>query len=145
MSHWRTTSRSVILRTIADAPPGTDISALFKLVSKAYPFGERKMHPYKIWLSEVGRARRERERLTGVRDRNPLHVNCRACGARIGTPCRPAEHFAETLQIARDAEEWDNRPDIAAQIRLQAFHEVRRVAVGLVPSNETLPLFAGAR
>jgi len=26
-------------------------------ISKAYPFGQRKMHPYKIWLSEVKAAK----------------------------------------------------------------------------------------
>ena len=26
-------------------------------ISKAYPFGQRRMHPYKIWLSEVRAAK----------------------------------------------------------------------------------------
>jgi len=33
---------------------------LYKKISEAYPFGERKYHPYKIWLDEVHKAiRRE--------------------------------------------------------------------------------------
>jgi len=32
-----------------------DMKALRKALRDAYPFGQRKMHPYKVWCSEVKR------------------------------------------------------------------------------------------
>lgn len=52
-SYWRTKSRNVILAAIKDGrDQGLEGKALEKHVSAAYPFGERAMHPYKIWLNE---------------------------------------------------------------------------------------------
>tara|TARA_Y100000310_G_scaffold38796_1_gene36318 strand:- start:3895 stop:4143 length:249 start_codon:yes stop_codon:yes gene_type:complete len=46
-----------VIATIADANVDADVDAdevqLRQLISRAYPFGERAMHPYKIWLEEV--------------------------------------------------------------------------------------------
>lgn len=53
MSYWRTKSRSVITAALKDGrDKGLEGKALEKHVSEAYPFGERAMHPYKIWLNE---------------------------------------------------------------------------------------------
>lgn len=53
MSHWRTTSRKVILAALESGrKAGLEGKALEKHVSDAYPFGERAMLPYKIWLNE---------------------------------------------------------------------------------------------
>lgn len=54
MASWRMKAARVIRSTI-EANQGLDAIALRKAVSDAYPFGERKYHPYKIWLSEVNR------------------------------------------------------------------------------------------
>ena len=58
-SSWRIKSAQVIYKIIKENP-GVTIKELHKKISEAYPFGERKYHPYKIWLDEVHRAiRRE--------------------------------------------------------------------------------------
>lgn len=51
MSSWREQSAAVIARVVAEV--GTDDQkALKKALFEAYPFGERKYHPYKIWCEE---------------------------------------------------------------------------------------------
>lgn len=53
-SSWRPIARRVIQRVIAEV--GRDDEArLRKAISAAYPFGDRKHYPYKIWLDEVQR------------------------------------------------------------------------------------------
>ena len=42
----------MIRKVIADNH-GVSDKVLKKKISEAYPFGERAMHPYKIWLSAV--------------------------------------------------------------------------------------------
>lgn len=60
--------------------------AIIKSIDRAYPFGERKYLPYKMWLE----ARRE---VIADLDGGQLAVNlnrrCPACGAKPGKPCRP--------------------------------------------------------
>lgn len=53
-SPWRMYARQVI-RRVREENPGLEDKALRRKVSEAYPFGERAMHPYKIWLDEVAR------------------------------------------------------------------------------------------
>ena len=52
MSYWRDKSREVIRQVITDNPQAEG-AELKKLISNAYPFGERQYHPYEIWLDEV--------------------------------------------------------------------------------------------
>ena len=55
-SKWRKHSNMVIGRTITDAmreDPDMSEKELRRRISAAYPFGERAMHPYKIWCSAV--------------------------------------------------------------------------------------------
>jgi isocitrate dehydrogenase kinase/phosphatase len=52
--NWRAKARAVIRQVMADHPKA-DPKELRRLISEAYPFGERKYHPYKIWLDEVSR------------------------------------------------------------------------------------------
>jgi hypothetical protein len=55
-SYWRINARRVIHKAMrAGQELGLGRIALEKHVSAAYPFGPRSGHPYKIWLSEVGR------------------------------------------------------------------------------------------
>jgi hypothetical protein len=51
-SYWREKSRPIIARVIAENK-GADEQQVHKALSDAYPFGERKYHPYKIWLDEI--------------------------------------------------------------------------------------------
>ena len=49
---WRNNCQPIIAEVIADV--GTDdMKALRKALRDAYPYGERKMWPYKVWCSEV--------------------------------------------------------------------------------------------
>lgn len=50
---WRYRARVVIERVLDQLPAGTSEAEAKKAISDAYPFGERAMHPYKVWLSEV--------------------------------------------------------------------------------------------
>lgn len=53
-SYWRTRARTVIAEVIART--GTDDPArLQRELTAAYPFGERRSHPYKIWRDEIRR------------------------------------------------------------------------------------------
>lgn len=49
VSHWRCCAAQTIERVVATTAPGTDLKAA---IDAAYPFGERKYTPYKIWLEE---------------------------------------------------------------------------------------------
>jgi len=49
---WREHCRPIIEKVIAEI--GTDDrKKLRKVLKDAYPYGERKMWPYKVWLSEI--------------------------------------------------------------------------------------------
>ncbi len=52
-SNWRMYTNKVIVDVITKNPTVREEKELRRLISKAYPFGERAMHPYKIWCSEV--------------------------------------------------------------------------------------------
>mgnify|MGYP003607948618 CR=1 FL=1 len=57
---WKDKAREVIAQVVRDV--GTaDETALKQALSKAYPFGERRMHPYKVWCEQV------RKTLAGIR------------------------------------------------------------------------------
>lgn len=55
MSFWRDEANKVIRQTL-DAWPQATREEMKKLLSEAYPFGARSMHPYKIWLDAVKKA-----------------------------------------------------------------------------------------
>ena len=56
-SHWRKTSAEIISEVLDkcdwSTPEGE--KATRARLREAYPFGERKYHPYKIWLDEIAR------------------------------------------------------------------------------------------
>lgn len=54
---WRDSARPIIAKALADTA-GQDEKAIKQALFDAYPFGERSMHPYKVWLSEIKRQRR---------------------------------------------------------------------------------------
>jgi len=49
---WRSRS-AVIIAGVIKATGYDDLKALRKALHDAYPFGPRKMHPYKIWCDEI--------------------------------------------------------------------------------------------
>jgi hypothetical protein len=49
---WRQVASPIIKRVIAECGTG-DMKLLRQKLRQAYPFGERKYHPYKIWCDEV--------------------------------------------------------------------------------------------
>ena len=51
-SHWRAKAR-VIIRQVLHDTKGQDEKVIRQALRDAYPFGERAMHPYKIWLDEI--------------------------------------------------------------------------------------------
>jgi hypothetical protein len=52
--NWRTVARKHVDLALAEGRAGgLEGKALEKFVRDHYPFGERAMHPYKVWLSEV--------------------------------------------------------------------------------------------
>jgi hypothetical protein len=50
---WRAHARRVITEVLAALPGSATEAQKRKAIRAAYPFGERKMHPYKMWLAEV--------------------------------------------------------------------------------------------
>lgn len=56
MSRWRLVSMQVIRDALEGGRKlGLEGKELERHVSAAYPFGERAMHPYKVWLHEFAR------------------------------------------------------------------------------------------
>jgi len=49
---WRDSARPIIARVL-ERTKGQDEKAVRKALLDAYPFGQRKYHPYKTWLSEI--------------------------------------------------------------------------------------------
>ena len=45
-------ARPIIHRVLQETK-GQDEKAIRKALREAYPWGERSMHPYKIWISEI--------------------------------------------------------------------------------------------
>lgn len=112
--------RSDILRAINVEDPGVLPETLLKLADAAYPFGERKYHPYKAWLAErkvfreaiaapappsadeaavceVARdmvldGRLEEARVLLEQAPNRLARKCPACGAGPGDACVEYEY-----------------------------------------------------
>ena len=69
-SFWREQSRVILLKELADNP-GVTAAAFKKKVRDKYPFGERAMHPYKVWLKEVNSICNA---LEGGREPTPLNI-----------------------------------------------------------------------
>src|SRR5262245_11660032 len=99
-SPWRTRARQVIRKVLADLKPGTSYAEIRRAISKAYPFGERAMHPYRCWLIEVREVLRSFEeeaypgetkrgyRLVDRGGKRPwLEVCCDWCHGRVKGGC----------------------------------------------------------
>ena len=53
-SYWRPMASEIIREVIATVGRD-DPKALRKALRDAYPWGERRLHPYRIWCDEVNR------------------------------------------------------------------------------------------
>jgi hypothetical protein len=53
---WRE-SCSPLIRQVLKDNEGKSEKEIRKALKEAYPFGQRAMHPYKIWLDEIKRQR----------------------------------------------------------------------------------------
>jgi hypothetical protein len=53
-SYWRIKCRPIIEKIVLENKDKPEIEVR-KLLSAAYPFGERRYHPYKVWLDEIKR------------------------------------------------------------------------------------------
>ena len=53
---WRERAAPIITRVLAETA-GADEKTIRRALKAAYPFGQRSMHPYKIWCDEVQRQR----------------------------------------------------------------------------------------
>ncbi len=70
---WRSYSNQVINQVIKDNPDA-DEKTLRKKISEAYPFGERAMHPYKIWLDAVKKALASKRELSSKKVSSPVNI-----------------------------------------------------------------------
>ena len=50
---WRRAARQTLNVAYLDVPPEATRKEARTILSAAYPFGERKHHPYKAWLAEL--------------------------------------------------------------------------------------------
>lgn len=55
-SHWRRTAAPIIERVLRQTR-GLSEKEIRQALCKAYPFGQRSYHPYKIWLDEIATQR----------------------------------------------------------------------------------------
>ena len=53
---WRDVARPIIAQVLQETA-GQEEPQVKKALRDAYPFGQRAMHPYKIWCDEVRRQR----------------------------------------------------------------------------------------
>lgn len=49
---WRDSARPIIAKVLADNEGKTD-KEIRRALRDAYPWGQRAMHPYKIWCDEI--------------------------------------------------------------------------------------------
>ncbi len=66
---WRDHCRPIIARTLAECAGKTPAETKAALLS-AYPYGERKRHPYKIWCDEVARQQGRKGKLGARKPRD---------------------------------------------------------------------------
>lgn len=52
VSRWRDIARPIIERVLKDTE-GQDEKKIRKALREAFPFGERRYYPYKVWLDEI--------------------------------------------------------------------------------------------
>jgi len=103
-SRWREIANRIITETVAKArehDPSVGALRLRQLVSQKYPFGQREMHPYKIWLDAVKKLIPMPEKPPGIIV-FPGRVQCDWCNSRGCLCCyaardaiRPSQYDTE--------------------------------------------------
>ena len=53
---WRERAQPIIAKVLADYR-GSSEEVIRQALYHAYPFGERRYHPYRVWLDEIKRQR----------------------------------------------------------------------------------------
>ena len=89
-STWRYHSYSVILPCVRESE-GLSVLELEIEIRKLYPFGEKAMHPYKIWLDcvkQVMALAREYEKRQKPADKPGILLGCcTSCGQPVVDNC----------------------------------------------------------
>jgi hypothetical protein len=70
---WRSTALPIIARVLQETA-GRPEPEIRKALTDAYPFGERRMWPYKVWLSEVKRQRHGGPKRSGNLHRTEIEL-----------------------------------------------------------------------
>lgn len=71
ISPWRTKAQAVI-RQVQHQHGGCSYALFKRCLMEAYPFHERSMHPYKIWLDEQRKALTAHPESPKHKENNPL-------------------------------------------------------------------------
>lgn len=71
MKTWREHAAPIIARVLADTR-GMSEQEIRRALFEAYPFGPRRYHPYKVWLSEIKRQRKRLDRGVQPEAASPL-------------------------------------------------------------------------
>jgi hypothetical protein len=101
LSRWRAIARRVIAKALADNPQAITREQIGRVISDAYPFGERKNHPYKMWLVEVKLALKQsptRSDTPRLEWRPELKVCCLHCARREWKSCLLCMKFRWQLE-----------------------------------------------
>lgn len=53
---WRSIAAPIIAKVLAETI-GKEESEIRKALREAYPFGQRSLHPYKVWCDEIQKQR----------------------------------------------------------------------------------------
>ena len=70
---WREHCRPIIVKVLTDNK-GKSEKEIRKALRNAYPYGERAMHPYKIWCDEIKRQRGLKKVVKGYIDPNQINL-----------------------------------------------------------------------
>lgn len=68
---WRDHCAPIISRVLEETK-GKEEKEIKKALKEAYPYGERRMWPYKVWLSEIKRQRKMKT--VKVTDKDQLNL-----------------------------------------------------------------------
>jgi hypothetical protein len=70
---WRDEASPIIYKVLQETK-GMPEAEIKKALFDAYPFGERAYHPYKIWLSEISRQRKNKSKVKSIKNQLPLEL-----------------------------------------------------------------------
>jgi hypothetical protein len=91
-SRWRATASPIIARVLEETK-GRSEKEIREALKLAYPFGERVLYPYKIWLDEI------RRQMTGETTSLTKPRNRTKCGPQTAAYARAANLLREWENI----------------------------------------------